>query len=234
MLFKDVITRLQQPSDGKIKMNSISARYLEEFVAAAHQVAQYGLVVCASGNLSWRINDSLMLITATDSWMENLSEDQIAVCRIADAASINGKKPSKEVGIHAAVLRESPDVNVLLHFQSPSATTIACRQPRVENFFVIPEIPYYIGSVGVVPYLTPGSPELAEAVTAAVKENGLAILCNHGQVAVAKDLDEVIVNARFFELACEIILKAGDDIQPLSQEAVANLRRAGEAARAKG
>ena len=212
-------------------MENISEKCLEEFVAAAHRVAECGLVVCASGNLSWRINDSLMLITTTDSWMDSISKDQIAVCRIADGASINGKKPSK---VHSAVLRESPDVNVLLHFQSPNATTIACRQPRVENFFVIPEIPYYIGSVGVVPYLTPGSPELAEAVTAAVKENGIVILRNHGQVAVAKDLDEVIVSARFFELACEIILKAGDDIQPLSQETVANLRRAREASRAGG
>jgi len=210
-------------------MGNIPEKCLQEFVAAAHRVADYRLVVCGSGNLSWRVNDGLMLITATASWMENMSKNEVAVCRITDAASINAKKPSKEIGFHAAILRERRDVNVVLHFHSPCATIIACREPQVESFFVIPEIPHYIGPVAVVPYLNPGSPELAEAVSAAIKEHNLAILQNHGQVTVGKNFDEAIEKAMYFELASKIILEAGDDIRLLSKEAVANLRRASEA-----
>ena len=78
----------------------------------------------------------------------------------------------------------------------------------------------------MIPYLPPGSPELAEAVTAAIKEHDLAILRNHGQVTVGKNFNEVIEKAAYFELACKIILKAGSDVQLLSREAVANLLRA--------
>jgi len=201
-------------------------KYFEEFITAARRVAEHDLVLCGSGNLSWRVADGHMLVTVTSSWMSNMSEDQVAVCRIADGTTLNRKKPSREAGFHAAILRERRDVNVVLHFQSPCATSIACRAPQVENFFVIPEIAYYIGPVAVVPYLSPGSPELAEAVTAAIKKHDLAILRNHGQVTVGKNFDEAIEKATYFELACKIILKAGSEVQLLSREAVADLLRA--------
>jgi ribulose-5-phosphate 4-epimerase/fuculose-1-phosphate aldolase len=201
-------------------------KYFEEFITAARRVAEHDLVLCGSGNLSWRVADEHMLVTVTNSWMGHMSEDQVAVCRIADGTTLDRKKPSKEIGFHTAILRERRDMNVVLHFQSPCATSVACREPQVENFFVIPEIAYYIGPVAVVPYLSPGSPELAEAVTAAIKEHNLAILRNHGQVTVGKNFDEVIEKAAYFELACKIILKAGNDVQLLSREAVADLLRA--------
>jgi ribulose-5-phosphate 4-epimerase/fuculose-1-phosphate aldolase len=204
-------------------------KYFEEFITAARRVAEHNLVLCGSGNLSWRVDDSNMLITATSSWMGNLSEDQIAVCSIADCAPLNGAKPSKEIGFHAGILRERREVNVVLHFQSPCATTIACRQPQIENYYVIPEAAYYIGPVSVAPYLTPGSPELAEAVTAAIREHDMAILRNHGQVTVGKNFDEAIEKAVYFELACKIILQAGDDVQHISGEAVEELLRMREA-----
>ncbi|MFH1038638.1 MAG: class II aldolase/adducin family protein [PVC group bacterium] len=212
-------------------MNNIPKGQVEDFVAAAHRVAEYGLVFCGSGNLSRRVDDDCMLVTAAGSWMVSLSIDEVAVCRIADGATLNGKKPSKEIGFHTAILRERGDVNVVLHFQSPCATTLACREPQVENFFIIPEIPYYVGPVALVPYLRPGSPELAEAVTAAIREHDLANLRNHGQVTVGRDFDGVIEKATYFELACKIILGAGGDVQFLSREAVADLRRMGQSRR---
>src|SRR4030042_2086494 len=188
-------------------MENISEKCLQEFVAAARRVAEHGLVLCSSGNLSWRLDDEHMLITMTDSWMSTMSKDQIAVCRAADGAILNGKQPSKEIHFHAAILHERSDVNAVLHFQSPYATTLSCRELQVEDFSVIPEIPYYIGPVAVVPYLTPVSHQLASAVTSAMKQHDLAILRNHGLVAVGKTIDDVIAKAAFFELACKIILQ---------------------------
>jgi len=133
-------------------MNNIPEDHFEDFIAAAHRIAEYGLVICGSGNLSRRIDDDHMLITATQSWMENIPIDEVAVCGIKDMTPLNGKKPSKEIRFHAGILRERGDVNTVLHCNSPCATTLACRKTQVENFFVIPEIPYYIGPVVMVPY----------------------------------------------------------------------------------
>ncbi|MCI5131688.1 MAG: hypothetical protein D3904_09220 [Candidatus Electrothrix sp. EH2] len=48
-----------------------------KFIRAARQAARYGLVLCSSGNLSCRFNEQLMLISASDSWMSDITEDQI-------------------------------------------------------------------------------------------------------------------------------------------------------------
>ncbi len=214
-------------------MKNISETYVQEFVAAARRVAEHGLVLCSSGNLSRRVDDERMLITTTDSWMSTMSKDQVAVCRVADGETLNGKQPSKEIGFHAGIFRERSDVNVVLHYQSPYATILSCRQQQVEDYSVIPEIPYYIGPVAVVPYLTPGSHELADAITSAMKRHDVAILRNHGQVAVGKTFDEVITKAVFFELACKIILHAGQHVQVMSKEAIAELQQKGKANRTR-
>ncbi len=211
-------------------MNEQSAKdSLGEFVGAARAVAGHGLVVRGSGNLSCRLAEDRMLITATGSSMADLSEDQVAVCRISDGARSHGADPSKEIGFHAGVFRQRPDVNAVLHFQSPCATTLACRRPQVADFGVIPEIPYYIGPVAWVPYLLPGSRELADAVTDALLKHDLAMLRCHGQVVVARSLGEVIDKAAYFELACRVILGAGASLETISAEGVAELLRAKQA-----
>lgn len=212
-------------------MKNISEKCLQAFVAAARRVAEHGLILCSSGNLSWRVDDERMLITTTNSWMSTLSEDQIAVCRVADGTVLNGKQPSVEIGFHAGILRERSDVNVVLHYQSSYATILSCRKQQVKDFSVIPEMPYYIGPVAVVPYFTPGSHELASAITSAMKQHDVAILRNHGQVAVGSTFDEVIIKAVFFELACKIILHTWEQVQVLSKEAIAELRQKGIANR---
>lgn len=47
----------------------------------------------------------------------------------------------------------------------PCATALACREDDDVNYFVIPEIPFYIGHIARVPYLAPGSSELSEVLT---------------------------------------------------------------------
>lgn len=206
-------------------MNQVSEKQLNEFVTACRRVASYGLVRSSSGNLSCRVNKEYMLITATRSWMGEMSKEQIAICRISDGAVLNEKKPSAENGFHFGILRERSDVNVVLHFQSPYATAVACSGRDYNNFFVIPEIPYYLGQIATVPYLNPGTNELAKEVISAMKEHDLVIMKNHGQVTVGNNFDEVIQKATFFELACEIILHAGNQIQFLSQSAIDYLRQ---------
>ena len=131
--------------------------------------------------------------------------------------------PSVESRFHAGILRERPGVDAVLHFQSPCATVLACCELAGVDFAVIPEIPYYIGPVAIVPYLPPGSPELAEAVVEAMTRHGLAVLQNHGQVVAGKTLDDAIQKAAFFELACEVVLRGGEGVRPLPREAVAHL-----------
>lgn len=205
-------------------MNEVSRELLDRFVEACRDIARRGLVHCSCGNLSMRVDEARFLITSTGSWMERMTREQITLCRAQDGATLAGNKPSSEVGFHAGILRARDEIAVVLHFQTPCATALACRKPDGHDYAVIPEIPYYIGSVGRVPYLMPGTDALAAAVTDAMRTNDMVLMANHGQVTVGRDYDQVVQNAEFFELACQILLIGGDSVAPMPPEAVAQLR----------
>lgn len=134
-------------------MKPISAKQLRAFVAACHEADARGLLRCSSGNLSWRVGDGRMLVTRTRSWLGRLTVNDVAVCAIADGSSLNGVMPTVEVRFHAGILRARRDVHVVLHYQSPCATALACQKRKAVNFNLIPEIPFYCGAgrPGAVP-----------------------------------------------------------------------------------
>ena len=128
-----------------------------------------------------------------------------------------------EIGFHAGILGTRPDVNAVLHFQSPYATALACQSVHDPDYFVIPEIPFHMGPVARVPFLIPGSKELAETVTEAMQHHDMVVIGNHGMVTVAVDCAHAIQNADLFELACQILVCNGHRAEPISKEDVQRL-----------
>ncbi|NQV34269.1 MAG: class II aldolase/adducin family protein [Phycisphaeraceae bacterium] len=200
------------------------------FVAAAHKVAQYGLVQCSSGNLSWRVGSDEAMLSASGAWLAELTAKQIALCELSSGQCLNDVKPTCEAGFHLGILKAHPDANVVLHFQSPYATALACGDPTKYNLNLTIEVPVYIGDAAVVEYLPPGSNELAEAVANALtgSDTQMAILKNHGLVTLGKTFDDAIQKAIFFEQACQICL-TNPDAKPLGPDAVAYLHELGKA-----
>ncbi len=204
-------------------MTDIPEHLVREFIEACHDTAARGLVRCSSGNMSLRLDSNRMLITTSRSWMGDLSADDICVCSISDGTTMDEKKPSVEMGFHAGILRSRPEVNVVLHFQTPCATALASRDIENIDYFVIPEVPFYIGPVARVGYSQPGSEILAKSVTDAMRTHDMVTIVNHGQVTVADNFAHAIQNASFFELACEIIVHGSDELTRLSCEAAQHL-----------
>lgn len=206
---------------------------IDAFLRAARLAGARGLVRCSSGNLSQRLEGGNLLIKGSRSWMESLEAENLAVCRISDCRHLEGAKPSVETAFHAGILRIRPDARVVLHFQSPFATALACRSDAESiPFAVTPEMPYYIGSVGFVPFLLPGSAELAEAVIGQAAVHRMIMLRNHGQVTFGASFEETLQRALFFEMTCEIIVRNGTQLQPLSPKVAAELSDMGGTSRA--
>lgn len=194
---------------------------INEFVDTCHDVVHRGLVKCSSGNMSMRVGKDTMLVTTTRTWIGRIRADQLALCNISDGSVIEGGRPTVEINFHSGILRERPDMDVVLHFQSPYATALACRDDLSSiNFNVIPEIPVYMGTVGIVPFHHPGSQELADAVVDVMKTHDVALLRNHGLITLAKTVDYAVQNAEFFELASSIISLNGNIARPMPEDAV--------------
>ena len=199
----------------------IEKSHIEEFVRQAHRVGEAELTICSSGNLSWRIGDEA-LVSGTGSWIPELVPEKVSQCRVADGEVLNGIKPSMESVFHLGIMRNRPDVNVVLHFQSKYATLLACCKDRPKSINVTAEMPLHVGRViPEIPFMRPGSPELAEAVVEAMKNRNSIQLLKHGQVVCGKDFDDVFQRAMFFEMGCRIVyqaLQAGTEPAVLTEE----------------
>ena len=194
------------------------------FIKQAHRYGDARLMLCSSGNLSWRIGENA-LVSGTGSWVPNLTEDKVAVCDIKTGESQNGIKPSMESSFHLGIMKNRPDVNVVLHFQSEYATAVSCMKNKPINFNVTAEVPVHVGPViPIIPYLRPGSQELAEAVVLAMNDYDSIMLTNHGQVVCGADFDQVFERAMFFEMAGRIIIQSGGEYRVLSDKDIEDLQ----------
>ena len=165
---------------------------VQYFLECAHKCAEAGLLSCSSGNLSLRCkgqdNEDCALISATGSWLGELREDQVALCCISDGTPLNGVRPTMEAGFHLGTMRKRPEVGCVLHFQSPCATVVACMKDKPRDFNVTLEGPLYVGrDIPVVPFLPPGSPELAAAVVEALTAHDIVLMSNHGRKTPSED-----------------------------------------------
>ncbi len=197
---------------------------IEEFVRQARRVGAAGLTICSSGNLSWRLENDEVLLSGTGSWVPELTADRVSVCRLSTGEVLNGVRPSMESVFHMGVMRRREDVNVVLHFQSPYATAVACMDRRPDNFNFTAEMALHVGeTIPMIPYFRPGSPELASHVIDALTEHNSAMLLKHAQVVCGKDFDQAFERAMFFEMGCRISVLNGGNVNPLTPEEIGDL-----------
>lgn len=201
-----------------------NSRQIDEFIHQAHRVGAAGLTICSSGNLSWRLPSGEVLLSGTGSWVPELTADRVSVVSLADGTILNGVKPSMESVFHLGVMRARPDVNVVLHFQSPYATAVACMANRPDNFNFTAEMALHVGEdIPMIPYFRPGSPQLAEHVISAMTDHNSVMLLKHGQVVCGADFDQAFERAMFFEMGCRIAVLNGSNINPLTRAEIDDL-----------
>ena len=120
----------------------ITKDHIAQFIEQAHRVGKERLQLCSSGNLSWRVEENLALVSGTGSWLPRLTEQNVAVCDISTGMRVDGPKPSMESSFHLGVLRERKDMNVVLHFQSQYATVVSCMKNKPKDFNVVQKKKY--------------------------------------------------------------------------------------------
>ncbi len=200
----------------------MSKREIEDeyrkFAKWANKIGKSGLVQCSSGNLSYRLSEDTILVSESRRWLVNLKQDQVVKVNLKDGAVIEGEKPTGELPLHLSILRQNTNINTVLHCQSPAATALACRKSSDIDYNVIIEIPIYIGHIAHLPFIMPGSQELADAVASASVNSSVMQLQNHGQIITGIDYRDVYQKAVFFELACSIIISNGINSQSLTPE----------------
>jgi len=159
-----------------------------EIVKVGKRLYEVGLAVAKSGNLSARIDEENILITATGTFLGQLKEEDIVKVNLASAKFSGDIKPSSELPLHSLVYKNF-SAKVVIH----------CHPPLINGYFAVAktlkamsfETKFYLGDIPVIPQETPTvtSPEL---VIAALKTNNLVVLKNHGTVAIADKFEDAL------------------------------------------
>jgi L-fuculose-phosphate aldolase len=143
------------------------------------ELERRGLNVCATGNISVRFADG-MLITPAGCRVETLAPHHIVYARF-DGTHEGPLRPSSETSMHRAVYQHAPSANAVVHTHADHCVALATfRQP-------IPAFHYMIQGFGgmdvpCVDYYPFGSEELGEAAGSALKDRTACLLANHGML----------------------------------------------------
>jgi L-fuculose-phosphate aldolase len=188
-----------------------------EIHAAAHEIVRVcrrlydrGLIASIDGNVSVRLGDDTLL--ATPSGLpkgELIEEDMVQLDLAGRVIDRHGgrRAPSSEIRMHLRIYRARPDVRAVVHAHPPTATGFGVAG---ESFMapVLPEVILQMGAVPLVPYATPGTDALPDAMEPYLARHDAFLLANHGATTVGPSLDVAHQRMESLEHAAKILLAA--------------------------
>ena len=166
-----------------------------------------GLVVGSGGNLSILLPDrKSFLITGTGSSLDRLDQESFAVVGLDGTYSSSGTQPSSEYRVHLAAYQSRSDVTTCIHLHPQASVLLAAL--GIETKFVTVDHVYYLRKIVRIPWIRPGTQEIADAVAREIAGVNVLVLENHGCVVVAGNPELAYSRALNLEEASELTLRS--------------------------
>ncbi len=169
-----------------------SATIRAELAALYRALGTRGLNVGNSGNVSARFGRG-MLITPTGIHDDTVTPDGLVEMAL-DGVHGGPVKPSSEWQMHAAIYAGAPEAMVIVHTHSDHATALACLN------LPLPAFHYAVAAFGgedvrIAPYVTFGTPALADLAARAIAGRTACLLANHGMICHGPDAPGALLAA---------------------------------------
>ena len=176
----------------------------------ARRMWESGLCVVSAGNVSRRADAEgrYIAITPTSIPYESMKEDEIVIVETTSRDAIESQRaPSYEVAMHLAIYRARTDVGAVVHTHAPFVTTLSVLRmplpPVIDEMMVA-----FGGTVDVADYAFTGTDDLGSNVARALGDRSAAILSNHGNVCVGRDLEQALHVATVMEACARVYVQA--------------------------
>ena len=168
---------------------------------------QRGLIAGPDGNVSVRISFEHVLVTPRGFSKASVEENDLVLVNL-DGKRVGGRhEPSSELAMHLAIYRAREDVNAVVHAHPPVATAFAVAGIGLPGN-VLPELAVQMGEVPVVPYATPGTEAMPDAIAPFLPNHDAFLLANHGATTVGCTLAEAHQRMESLEHSANILLTA--------------------------
>ncbi len=155
-----------------------------------------------------------MLISPTGTTPERIGA--------ADVVEMGFERPvpgaSSEWALHASIYRRRPELGAIVHTHADACTALACLG------LALPPFHYALAGFGgndirCAPYVTFGTPELAELAAVAMEGRTACLLANHGMIAASATLDGAVAAAETLERLCRqyLLARSAGELRLLSE-----------------
>jgi L-fuculose-phosphate aldolase len=188
-------------------------RYQSEialFVNVCRRLAELGYVTSHGGNLAWRLDEDVILITATCLAKRDHQPADVVLINRQGQPLTPGRRPTGELPIYLTLFERRPDVRSIIHCHPPACCAVAIRQgdsPLTLPLF--PEVILEIGPVPLVPYATPLTAELADNFGPYLQRHNAFLMENHGVLLMTpRPLDWCLGLMEELESCADSVLRA--------------------------
>ena len=178
-----------------------------DIVRVCRRLYERGLIVAGEGNVSARLEDGSIIVTPSGVPKIDVGDDDLVVVDRTGKRVAGSGRPSSELGMHLRIYQLRHDVGAVVHAHPPVATAFAVAGEDLMTP-VLPEILVQIGGVPLVPYATPGSPALADAIEPFLPLHDAFLMANHGATSYGSTLSVAHQRMESLEHAARIVSHA--------------------------
>ncbi|MBU0984830.1 MAG: class II aldolase/adducin family protein [candidate division Zixibacteria bacterium] len=186
---------------------SLAGNDTRAIIEIGRRLAERGLVAGTDGNLSVRVADDGVLITASGRPKGYLRPDDLVEVSLNGQSPIGASPPSSECDMHLSVYRARPDIGACVHAHPPHATAFAITGQALPSG-VLPEVVVFVGDIPLTEYAPPGTPAVGASLAPYLKGHNAFLLRNHGVLTVGRTLEEAYHRMETVEHYARIILLA--------------------------
>jgi L-fuculose-phosphate aldolase len=181
----------------------------QEIIFWGTQLYNRGLTYGPSGNISMKIGEKL-LVTAHESYLGFLHEDDILVMDGEGALLEGNKEPTSEKSFHVSIYKQFPGKKAAIHAHSPHTTHYFHYHDDLIPITL--EERMYLGKIDAIIQKTPTITELA-SVYQALESNDIVVIKDHGVVAIGEDLQYAFSLIELLEINARLhLVTAGSSI----------------------
>jgi L-fuculose-phosphate aldolase len=197
----------------------------ESLVALGRRVVAAGLVVASGGNLAARLPEPDRILVTPRGWaLDELDVAALATVGLDGRHIFGPYAPTTELALHRAALGSRSDAAVCLHLHPPMATLLHAAGRPIRR--ITTDHAYYLRRLEAVPFIQPGSDQLARAVVAGLADADVVLLAHHGCLIVADSFEVGFSRAANLEAAATATYRAhvlGADVAECPPEFLAEV-----------
>lgn len=176
-----------------------------QLVAVVNELYAAQLITATGGNASARADaPDEAWITPSQLFKGDLRpEILVRIGMDGRALDASARSPSSEALMHTAVLQAKPEAQAVIHCHAANATVLA---NTGLPFLPISTEAAFFAKIGRIPFVMPGTQDLADAIVEAMGDGWAVLMANHGLLVAGRTLRRAADMAEIIERTAEVLV----------------------------